>query len=102
MRILIMNDDCHETMYCFENGKKLDLQELFEVLAPTHFENYEMSVAFWGDIQEEFAQLHPDFDSDDIEQIISNLFDHIMYEKNVDWDIYTKSFNEIWELAYLC
>lgn len=94
-----MNDDNHDDRYCFEDGSRGDFQDVLSVLAPAHTENYEWQTAYLPDIEEKFAELHPDFDADDVEQCVENMFDNIMWDRCVDPENYTDSFNEVWELA---
>lgn len=100
VRFIIMNDDVHEDMYCFENGQKCDIHDLLEILTPASRINYEYTTAYYPDIEEAFAQAHEDFDADDVEGVVTNLFDHVMHEYDVDYEkVYLPAFNEIWELA---
>lgn len=99
MKILIANDDTHEDRYCFENGNSGDIEELLHTLAPAHFENYEWKKIHITDVEDLILEKNPNFNVDEVETYINNMFDIIMWEKHDNILEYWNAFNELWELA---
>lgn len=99
MRLLIMNDDSHESQFCFDDGRHGNLEELLDIACAPHEEKIEYRSVYLSDIEDKFAELNPDLDDIDVEGCVANMFNILMWGWGIKLETYLASFNEIWNMA---
>lgn len=102
-KILIMNNGAFdEDVYCLENGDRLSTGDLVELLMLPHTDAYESVVAYLPEVEERFAKENSEFDADQVTEYIDRMFHIIMFDKSLDFEVYSEAFEEMWELAQSC
>lgn len=95
MRVLIVDDANHAEYTISENCELSNPKSLLRFYGKPHSEDFEIRKAYIGDIMYEFGEQHEDFDESECENIVLNMFQHLV---EVDSE-FMASFEEIWGMA---